>query len=160
MDDACRLLRGVLFLVCDGVYSINSSSRSGSFPALLALLLVGAAGYLLPRPRIIDVIFWSSPPPPTRTMPHPANNGAPPHFMPNEKRKTKNENIKQQEQSHLLLFHLGAGIFRAAMTIELGAWCAAPLMERPFYHDEAYKYQSGTRRLCEATECCVRNLAI
>ena len=59
----------------------------------------------------------------------------------NEKRKNQNE--KKQEQSHLL-FHLVAAISCAAIS-ELGAWRAAPLMERWFYHG-ASTHQSGIQK--------------
>ena len=87
---------------------------------------------------------------PARTMPTIitsilVNNGAPFFiFMPNETRTPKKRH--NEEQPHL--FHLVAGISRAAVLIvQLGAWRAAPLMERWFYH-EASTCQSVSEIRC------------
>ena len=112
--------------------------------------LVGTVGgFVLPRTDGYAVVLFSGLP--ARTMPTIAMNGAPfsacQTKRQNEK-KGKNQlektNQSTKEQPHPFL-HLVAGISRATHA-RFGAWRAAPLMERWFYH-EASMCQSGTRRL-------------
>ena len=113
--------------------------------------LVGTVGgFVLPRTDGYAVVLFSGLP--ARTMPTIAMNGAPfsacQTKRQNEK-KGKNQlektNQSTKEQPHPFL-HLVAGISRATHA-RFGAWRAAPLMERWFYH-EASTCQSVSEVRC------------